>query len=145
MAAICPENLILFRYFMCYHAANKEHIMIEILPITVDHVIGIRILGKISKEDIERIIQTVRASMDQTDKKLGVYVELVDWGGISLDALWEDLKFGLPNLSRFAKKAVVTDKTWVATLAEIGRFFPGIEVRCYPFEEKDLALQWIQE
>ncbi len=119
--------------------------MIEILNIPAEHVIGIKITGKINKEDIERVIEPTSRAMEATDRRLGVYVELIDWGGISLEALFEDIKFGLPNLRRFAKKAVVTDKTWVAMLAEVGRFFPGIEVRTFSFEEKDLALQWIQE
>ncbi len=119
--------------------------MIEILNIPAEHVIGIKITGKINKEDIEQVIDAATRIMEATERRLGIYVELVDWSGISLEALFEDLKFGLPNILRFAKKAVVTDKTWVAMLAEIGRLFPGIEVRSYSFEEKDLALEWIQE
>ena len=101
-----------------------------------------RIKAKISKDGIVRILALVKEKMEKTEERLHIYVELEEWSGISLV---EDIKFAVPNLRKFAKKAVVTDKSWVATLGEIGnKFFPSIEFKTFTLEEKKNALDWIQ-
>ena len=65
--------------------------------------------------------------------------------GLSLTSLTEDLKFAMPYLRKFAKKAMGTDKSGGVTLGEIGDiFFPSIELKAFMFDEKKDALNWIQ-
>lgn len=119
--------------------------MIEFIDFQSPKVVGMRIKGKISKDGIERILALVKEKMEKTEERLHIYVELEEWSGISLTALVEDIKFAVPNLRKFAKKAVVTDKSWVATLGEFGdKFFPSIEFIAFAFDEKENALDWIQ-
>ncbi len=106
-------------------------------------VVGLRIAGKIDEADMDRVIAAVSEKLDDTDERLRIYVELGDWSGISLPALFKDLRFGLPRLRRFAKKAVVTEKKWAATLADIADRLFSIEVRAFGPEQKDEALEWV--
>jgi hypothetical protein len=120
--------------------------MIELIDIQSPIVVGMKIKGKISKDGIGQVLALVKEKMENTDERLHIYVELEAWSGISLAAFVEDVKFAIPNLRKFAKKAVVTDKSWVATLGEIGdKFFPSIEFKTFTFEEKKDALRWITE
>ena len=118
--------------------------MIEWIETGSKKAVGIRISGKIERADMEKIIGGVKAKFAQNEK-LGVYVELESFEGISFEALIQDLKFGLPNIRRFNKKAVVSQKEWLGKIAEISdRVFPGIEIRHFPFEQKEEAMEWVK-
>lgn len=117
--------------------------MIEILDLETAGVIGVRIAGKIEKADIDRVVAATKAKFDEAEK-LGIYVEVESLDGISFEALLEDLKFALPNLGKFRKKAVVSEKQWMETTAAIGnRLFPGIEVKHFSPDETAEARTWV--
>jgi len=119
--------------------------MIEIIDLKSDKAIGMRIFGKIEKQDIDAVLKEAESKLDPAGK-IGVYVEVEEFKGFSMEALIEDLRFAIPNLKRFNKKAVVSDKKWMSRLAEIGdRLFPGIEVRHYDPDRKQEARDWICE
>ncbi|MFQ6028973.1 MAG: STAS/SEC14 domain-containing protein [Dehalococcoidia bacterium] len=119
--------------------------MIELIDLHSPKGVGFKISGKIERPDLDRVIEAIEAKRGQ-DEKLGVYVELESFGGISLDALVEDIKFGLPKFSRFGKKAVVSGSDWLEKLAEVSdKLLPGIEVRHFSPEEKEEAQDWVRE
>ena len=84
--------------------------MIELIDIPSPRAVGAKISGKIEKSDLDQIIAAIEKKLQKVDK-LGIYVELESFGGISFDALAEDVKFGLANLNRFDKKAVVSGES----------------------------------
>ncbi|WP_321401889.1 STAS/SEC14 domain-containing protein [Maridesulfovibrio sp.] len=115
--------------------------LIEIAP----KVLGLRIIGKIREEDMKNVISACLEKM-KTEERIAVYVEVLEMGGITFDALIEDLKFALPNLKRFSKKAVVSDSKWHEPLIKIGdKLFPSIEVRHFSPEQQEEALNWVKE
>ncbi|MFW5499983.1 MULTISPECIES: STAS/SEC14 domain-containing protein [unclassified Maridesulfovibrio] len=115
--------------------------MIEIAP----KVLGLRINGKINEEDMDKMIAVCKEKMEK-EERIAVYVEVEEMGGISFNALVEDLKFALPNLKRFYKKAVVSDIRWHEQLIKVGdKLFPSIEVRHYNPDQRDEALEWVKE
>ena len=117
--------------------------MIEVLDMEAAGVIGARISGKIDKPDIERVIAAAKAKFDATEK-LGVYVEVKSFDGISFEALLEDLKFAFPNLGKFEKEAFVSDKKWIETIAVVSnRLFPNIEIRHFSFDQTAEARKWV--
>lgn len=119
--------------------------MIELIPMDSGNVVGIRIAGKIEKADMDRIVEAVSEKL-QSHEKLRIYVELESFGGISFEALIEDLKLGFSNLKKFEKKAVVSDKTWIAKLADWGgQLIPSLEVRHFTWAERTEAIAWVQK
>jgi hypothetical protein len=118
--------------------------MIELIESGSAKVIAMKIAGKIGKADIEKMIREVEEKFTQNEK-LGIYVELESFEGISFEALIQDLAFGLPHIQRFHKKAVVSRKEWMGKIARISdRLFPGMEIRHFPYEEKEEALAWVK-
>ncbi len=118
--------------------------MIELIDTNSPRAVALKICGKIEKSDIDAVINAVEKKLEHSEK-LGVYVELESFGGISIDALVEDLMFGIPNVKHFDKKAVVSDKNWMEKLVEVGdKFFPSIEVRHFSPEEKEDAMDWVK-
>ena len=119
--------------------------MIDIIPTNTDNVIGCKIVGKIDTEDIEKLANYIEDKLLKS-KKLRIYVEVAKLEGISLEALFKDLKLGIKHFSDFDKKAVVTDKEWMKKVAALAdKIFPNIEVRCFSFEEREKALEWARE
>ncbi|HAS88279.1 MAG TPA: STAS/SEC14 domain-containing protein [Desulfovibrio sp.] len=118
--------------------------MIELIEIA-PKVLGLKILGKISEEDMHKMIAACEKKMESAER-IAVYVEVVEMGGISLNTLVEDLKFVLPNLKRFSKKTVVSSSKWHEPLIKIGdKLFPSIEVRHFTPKQREDALKWVKE
>jgi len=116
--------------------------MIELIPTNADNVIGCKIDGNINTEDIVRIAEYIEDKFIK-NKKLRIYVEVIKLEGISLEALFKDLKLGIKHFNDFDKKAIVTDKEWIKKVAAIAdKIFPNIEVRCFSFEDREKALEW---
>ncbi|NEO55497.1 MAG: STAS/SEC14 domain-containing protein [Okeania sp. SIO3B5] len=120
--------------------------MMEIILLANQNIIGLSIDGKIEISDIEKVKSLVEERL-KSQTKLRVYVEVKSFQGISVEALWEDLKFGLGHLKYFDKKAVVCDAAWVNKLTIAGnKIFSNmthIEAKCFSWSEKDQALEWI--
>ncbi|NES01858.1 MAG: STAS/SEC14 domain-containing protein [Okeania sp. SIO2F4] len=120
--------------------------MMEIIPLANQNIIGLSIDGKIEISDVEKVKNLVDERL-KSQTKLRVYVEVKSFQGISVEALWEDLKFGLGHLKDFDKKAVVCDAAWVNKLTTVSnKIFSNmthIEVKCFSWSEKDQALEWI--
>lgn len=119
--------------------------MIELLPMQSDRVVGVKIDGTIHKADIEAIERAFIQKFDQFDR-VSIYVEVANLGGITLNALVEDLKFGFSNFQRFEKKAVVSEHRWLDQLAAVGdKLFPSLAVKHFSVAEKEAAIAWASE
>ena len=99
--------------------------------------------SKIEAEDIEQLAKVVELKIREFDK-IGVYVEMDKFKGISFDALIEDIKRFLPKLGHFKKKAVVCPDSLLVSFSEkLSSLFPGIEVKHFEPEDKDQAKKWV--
>ena len=117
--------------------------MITVMPVLSENVIAINIDGKISTEDIETITSQVEEQL-KSYPKLRAYVEVKQLGGISLEALFKDLKFAFKHINHFEKKAVVCDPSWLTQFATLSsKLFPMIEVKCFSWSEQDQARDWV--
>jgi hypothetical protein len=119
--------------------------MIELLQDMPKGVIGIRVSGRVSGDDIREF----KPAMDEllnTEELRIVEVIAPDYEGFGPGGLVEDLKVGFGALfqhhSAFRRIAVVTDKEWVAhALHALGWMVPG-ELALFGLKELDRAAQW---
>ena len=119
--------------------------MLNIINFENEKVIGMSIDGKIETRDIELVAGLCEEKFKMYEK-LSIYVEMESFDGISLEAFFKDLKFGINNFGKFDKKAVVTDRTWIQKLGNFSdKLFGSIEIKCFSFEEKDEAHKWVSE
>ena len=116
----------------------------NIIDIGPENIIGCRVDGKINVDDIGKSTQ---GGEEKSEKypKLRIYVEVLNLGGISLEALLNDFKLAFKHYNKFERKAVVTDQKWMHTISPIvDKIFPGIEVKCFSNTDRDMAIDWIK-
>lgn len=119
--------------------------MIELLPMDRENVVGYRVSGRVDRADLKPVVSELERLFKFHDR-LRVYAEVESFDGITLPALIEDLRFGLRHLRRFEREAIVSDKQWLARLADIGdKLFPSMEVRHFSWDDKIEALAWIHQ
>lgn len=118
--------------------------MLELIDIGAENVLALKMDGKIELDDIERV-KTRVGEILENHEKVRVYAEVESFDGISIQALWEDLKLGFGNMSKFSHKAVVSDKKWMANMAKIAdKVVPSVELKHFTPDERDAAIEWIK-
>jgi hypothetical protein len=117
--------------------------MIELIPTGPDErVLGMRISGPIERTDLDTVAAAFEEKLKR-HRRLRIYAEVRDMGGITPAALMEDLRLSLRHFRDVEREAFVVDAHWLALLARAGDLLPGIEVRQFSWLEKDEALAWI--
>jgi hypothetical protein len=119
--------------------------MIETLTDMPDKVLGFRISGRLTGDDL-REFEPVMNDMLKGGEIRIVEVVASDYEGFGPGGLVEDLRLGLGSLlrhySEYKRIAVVTDKEWVThTLHALAWMVPG-EVRLFRLGELDRAKKW---
>lgn len=117
--------------------------MIEGLP---DHVIGIRITGKLRAEDYEQVLVPL------VNERLGKHRKLDflcciegKWKGMEAGAAWQDLRLGLGKLGHWTRMAIVTDIDWIENAIKLFRLLSPGELRHFDGDEYEEAKAWVCE
>jgi hypothetical protein len=119
--------------------------MIELLPDMPAGVTGIRVSGRVRRDDLRDFKPTMDALAASGEIRI-VEVIAPDYEGFGPGGLAEDLKLGLGALihhhSAFKRIAVVSDKEWVAhALHAFGWMVPG-ELALFGIDEVERAAEW---
>jgi len=72
-------------------------------------------------------------------------IELLDFKGWSVGAMWEDTKFGLSHFNDIDRLAIVGDKQWEKTMATFIKPFTTAIVKYFDIGKLDAANAWISE
>ncbi|NRB40224.1 MAG: STAS/SEC14 domain-containing protein [Pseudomonadales bacterium] len=118
--------------------------MIEVIDVPADNVIGLQMEGKVNKDDICKILSPIRSALEVNDT-VNIYVEIDSLEGVSLGAIYEELKVALPKIHRFKKEAVVSDQASLKKWIKLGNtLWWGGEVKYFATCERQQALEWVQ-
>lgn len=117
--------------------------MFEILEKSSGNTIGIKLNGKLLKEDYKEFVPKLEALIEEYGA-IHCYMEMTDFGGMELGAIWEELKFDCKHGSKVEKCAVVGDKTWEKWATQLSRpFFYNAKLKYFDVSEKDAAWEWL--
>lgn len=119
--------------------------MIEVLPDMPPGVTGVRVSGRLHRDDIKKFEPTMRTMLDTPEIRI-VEVIASDYEGFGPGGLLEDMRQGFGALFRhhsaFKRVAVVSDKEWIAhTLHALAWMVPG-ELALFGLDELDQAKVW---
>jgi hypothetical protein len=118
--------------------------MIEALSGFPESVLGLRISGHVKREDYQAVVIPAVETAFKREQKLNIYCQVdSDFAGLDLGALWDDLKVGLGNLTRWERIAVVTDLEWIDNAIKVFGFLKPGQVQVFKLSEADQAREWI--
>jgi hypothetical protein len=120
--------------------------VLEFVPFDSERVIGLRVSGKLTKDDIQQVVDAseLKFAAMGPGARLRVYVEVESFGGLSFEALLKDLKFGLAHLGAIERKAVVSDIVWMGRFAAIADpLFPSVHVKHFKIGDREAARAWV--
>jgi hypothetical protein len=115
---------------------------LELVKEADGQVVHVRLSGKLTKEDYERFVPGVERLIHQYGK-IRVLMEMHDFHGWELGALWEDTKFDLKHFRDIERIAMVGDAKWEAGMAKFCAPFTTAKIRYFTEDQLAEARQWI--
>jgi len=111
------------------------------LPAGVD---GVKAVGKVSKEDYERVFEPLLDGARREGRRIRLLYQVgPEFEGFSPGAAWEDAKLGLASLRLFDGLAVVTDLGWIRESTRIVGFVMPCPVRVFGNDRLAEAAEWL--
>jgi hypothetical protein len=104
----------------------------------------VQLSGKLAKEDYQHFSPEVERLIQQQGK-IRVLVQMRDFHGWTLGALWEDIKFDVKHFSDIERLAFVGDRKWEAGMAAFCKPFTRALIRYFDESKYEEALGWIKE
>jgi hypothetical protein len=98
---------------------------------------------KLRKEDYEEFVPMLESQMGG-DQKIRILVELHDFEGWTVGALWEDTKFAARHFKDIDKLAVVGDAKWQEGLTFFAKPFTAATVHFFKRGDIEKARKWIR-
>jgi SpoIIAA-like len=112
------------------------------LPPGID---GVKAVGRVSKEDYERVFDPLIDGARRDARRLRLLYQFgPEFEGFSPGAAWEDAKLGLASLRLFDGLAVVTDVVWIRESTRLIGFVMPCPVRVFGNSELSGAVEWLR-
>jgi len=107
-------------------------------------VLVIRLSGKLLHKDYQAFVPEIERQLDQNGQ-LRLLVDMQDFHGWSVAAVWDDMKFNWKHFRDFERIAFVGGKRWEQKMAQMCRPFTKARVRYFDHGQMDEAQAWIHE
>ena len=107
-------------------------------------LVEVRLSGKLHKADYEHFVPVVEKAI-AANGKIRVLMEMHDFHGWDLPALWQDIKFDRKHHQDIERIAMVGDKKWESGMAAFCKPFTGAKIRYFDVSDFVAARQWIAE
>jgi len=105
-------------------------------------ILVVGLSGKLIKDDYERFIPEVERLAKQHGK-LRILVQMHDFHGWTLGAIWQDIKFDWKHFQDVERLALVGEKAWEHGMAVFCKPFTTATIRYFDRTEADQAEAWI--
>ncbi|MEP6615406.1 MAG: STAS/SEC14 domain-containing protein [Ginsengibacter sp.] len=118
--------------------------MIEIIPGLSPETAAFKAVGKVTKDDYEKILMPEVGRISKTFDKINFFLLLdTNVGNYSMGAWIDDALVGLKHLFKWHRVAIVSDQKMVKTITDIfGHLVPG-EYKGFVKEETEAAKKWV--
>jgi len=119
--------------------------MFQILNSASDKVITIKVSGKLLHEDYQQFVPRMEALIAEHGS-VRCLMELTDFQGIELRALWDDIKFDTTHCGRIERCAIVGGSKFVEFMTKLSKpLFFRAKIKCFPAKKIDAARDFIYE
>ena len=107
-----------------------------------DNVVHVTMSGKLTKEDYEHFVPLVDKRIAE-EGPVRMIVEMKDFHGWNMAALWEDTKFAAHHFSDIEKIAMIGDSSWEHGMARFCAPFTKAKLKYFDVADKDEAKAWV--
>ncbi len=107
-------------------------------------VLVVRLSGKLTKEDYGHFLPVVERLIGQHGK-LRMLVQMHDFHGWTMGALWEDIKFDWKHFRDIERLALVGHSKWEAGMAVFCKPFTAATIRYFDEAKLEEAMNWVSE
>ena len=125
-------------------SVQRHGITIGIERINGDFFLTLKLSGKLSHEDYEKITPMLdSALMTVKQPHIKALVDVTELKGWELRAAWDDFKLGLNHGTQFVKIAIYGNQNWLEMATKIGSWFVSGEAKY--FDNEAGALVWLHD
>lgn len=107
-------------------------------------VLVVKLSGKLIKADYEHFVPEVERLIRQHGRAR-LLVEMHDFQGWTVGALWEDIKFDWKHFSDIERLALVGERKWEAGMAAFCKPFTRATIRYFDQARAEEAMNWLKE
>ena len=118
--------------------------MLELKEDAGGKVLTVKISGKLAKEDYEHFVPKVEELIKQ-DGKIRILLEMHDFHGWEMGALWEDIKFDIKHFRDIERLAMVGESKWEKGMAAFCKPFTTATIKYFDASQTAEAETWIKE
>jgi hypothetical protein len=122
----------------------KEDIMLTLEEDAGGKLLSLVISGKLTKEDYQKFVPKVEDLIKQHGK-VRIVMQMRDFHGWEMGALWEDIKFDVKHFRDIERLAMVGDSKWEAGMAVFCKPFTTAKIKYFDTGKVDEAAQWVRE
>jgi hypothetical protein len=118
--------------------------MLQLMKDVPEHVIGVRAVGNVNKDEYERVLVPAfeKAAKEYGEINLLMLLE-TEVGNFTYGTWMEDAKQSLKHFSKWNKIAVVTDQKVIEKLSHLFSFVSPAEAKGFPVSDVELAKAWV--
>jgi hypothetical protein len=119
--------------------------MIKILSQSTEKILAIQLSGELLHQDYQQFVPILEKRIEEHGS-VRCYIEMIDFQGIELRALWDEIKFDVRHARQIERCAIVGDRDWESWMTKMSRpIFSSAEERFYQLAERSHAWEWINE
>ena len=125
---------------------SKEHhgIEISIESLGSGSILVFKVTGTLTHQDYEEILPTLESSLNKvSEKHIKILVDMAEFSGWELRAVWDDFKLGLKIGFQIKKIAIYGEKNWQELAAKVGNWFISGEMEF--FTDYPSAIRWLED
>ena len=117
--------------------------MIELLRESSGGVLGFKVAGKLSDEDIKAFEPQIELLIhERKDKPIGLLADLSAMHGAELRARWDEMRFLQKHTDHIARMAVVGADRWEQAMALLTAGAAVLQAETRYFESSEMLRAW---
>ena len=117
--------------------------MYRVLEESHDHIVGIAIDGKLTKEDYDVLIPFLENRINESGP-MSLLCDMSQFMGVDMTAFWEDFQFRIEHLRDFRRIAILGDHRWSAWYTKTLNPFLKTELGYFPLTHIHDAWHWVK-
>lgn len=117
--------------------------MLTFIPSQDSQTIAFEVEGTVAKQDLQELEQEIGKRFPK-DQPFNAYAVIRQVKMPTVNALIEEAKIDIKRWSQYHKLAVVSEKDWLGTIANLSDHLPGIQAKHFKMNEMDEAWHWIK-